>query len=190
MVYKKFAQALPRRRLPKESRMNMKKAAALLLSVLTAVTVFASCGKNKKIYTDPKEYSKALAESEKESAEAESERNSEIESDIQELELELGKTEKGKQIVVKKEYNGLVIYEKTIFKKGIADYMLLYKYYDKDEDYEQQVEFGDNGNEKLIEHDKKTRCLIYKNTDVLDLDYEAFYELYDRKDHNIIQIVE
>ena len=49
---------------------------------------------------------------------------------------------------------------------------------------------GDSGNEKLIDKDKSINCIVYKNTDILDLDFDEFYKIYDDKDDNICQIVE
>ncbi|MBR6361509.1 MAG: hypothetical protein IKS04_06900 [Clostridia bacterium] len=165
----------------------MKKAISVLLLCFVLLT---ACACQKRIYTDPEEYSKAVAESESKAAEESSKQQVKIDEDIAKLESELGKTERDKQIVAKSVYTGRVIYEKIIFKNKKAAYKLSYKYYDSDEDYDTQLSYGDNGNEKLIDKDKSIRCLVYKNTDILDMDFDQFYDLYDRKDHDIIQIVE
>ena len=165
----------------------MKKALSVLLLCFVLLGI---CSCQKKIITDPEEYSKYLEESESKAAAESSQQQEKIEEDIAKLESELGKTEKNKQIVAKSEYTGLRIYEKVIFKKGKADYRLIYKYYDKAEDYEEQVKMGDSGNEKLIDKDKSINCIVYKNTDILDLDFDEFYKIYDDKDDNICQIVE
>ncbi|MBR5112773.1 MAG: hypothetical protein IK097_05045 [Clostridia bacterium] len=165
----------------------MKKALSVLLLCFVLLGI---CSCQKKIITDPEEYSKYLEESESKAAAESSQQQEKIEEDIAKLESELGKTEKNKQIVAKSEYTGLRIYEKVIFKKGKADYKLIYRYYDSDADYQEQVKMGDNGNDKLIDKDKSIRCLVYRNNDILEMDFDQFYKIYDDKDDNICQIIE
>ena len=165
----------------------MKKALSVLL---LCFIILGICSCQKKIITDPDEYSKYVEKSESKAAEASSKQQVKIDEDIAKLESELGKTEKNKQIVVRSEYSGLIIYEVVIFKNKKADYKLTYRYYDSDEDFDQQVEFGDNGNDKLIDKDKSIRCLVYKNTDILDMDFDQFYDIYARKNSDISKIIE
>ena len=166
----------------------MKKALSVLLLSFVLLT---ACACQKKFYTDPEEYSKAVAESESKSAAESSKQQVKIDEDIAKLESELGKTEKNKQLVARKEYSGLIIYEIVKFKNKKVDYRLTYKYYDKDLDFQEQVEYGDKGTDKLIDYDKSIRCLVFKNdTANKEMTFDDVYALYDSMDHSIIKIIE
>ena len=165
----------------------MKKALSVLLLCFVLLGI---CSCQKKIYTDPEEYSKYLEESESKAAAESSKQQVKIDEDIAKLESELGKTEKNKQIVVRKEYSGLIIYEIVKFKNKKVDYRLTYKYFEGETDYKDQVEYGDIQNDKLIDSDDTLRCVVYKNNKAnKEMTFDDVYALYDSMDHNIIQIV-
>ena len=165
----------------------MKKALSVLL---LCFVLFGVCSCQKMIITNEEDYSKYVEESEAQSAKEASERQVKVDEDIAKLESELGKTVKNKQIVVRKQYSGLIIYEIVKFKNKKVDYRLTYMYYDSDIDYKEQVGCGDKGNDKLIDNDDTLRCLVYKNDKAnKEMTYDDNYALYDSMDHNIIQIV-
>ena len=166
----------------------MKKALSVLL---LCFVILGICSCQKKIITDPDEYSKHVEKSESKAAEASSKQQVKIDEDIAKLESELGKTEKNKQIVVRKEYSGLIIYEIVKFKSKKVDCRLTYKYFDSERDYKDELEIGDRGTDKLIDNDDALRCVVFKNEKAnKDMTYDEVYELYDSMDHDIIVIVE
>jgi hypothetical protein len=170
----------------------MKKAFLILLAVMTVLILFTACEKRKKIiYTDPEEYNKAVSESVSESEKESSEQESKIEEDMIKTQSEMGKTIEGKQIVVKLVYGNHIQYEKVVFnKKGVADYVMTYKYFDTDDYYNMVLGYGDTGKDKLVDNSDELRCIVYKNNGPFDMDYETFYGLYSRKSPDICTIVE
>ncbi len=169
----------------------MKKTVLLLTAFVAALILFSSCEKKQKlIYTDPEEYSKAISESQSESEKESSIQASKIEDDKAKTQAELGKTIEGKQIVAKLTYGDHIEYEKIVFKKnGIADYRLTYKYFDTDEYFNMVLGYGDAGDEKLVDKDADLRCIVYKNSGPFDSDYETYYDIYSRKDPEICTIL-
>lgn len=165
----------------------MKKALSVLLLCFVLLGV---CSCQKMIITNEEDYSKYVEESESQSAKEASERQVKVDEDIAKLESELGKTVKNKQIVVRKEYSGLIIYEIVKFKNKKVDYRLTYKYFEGETDYKDQVEHGDIQNDKLIDSDDTLRCVVYKNNKAnKEMTFDDVYALYDSMDHSIIQIV-
>lgn len=169
----------------------MKKAFLILLGVMTVLILFTACEKKKKIiYTDPEEYQKAVSESVSESERESSEQESKIEEDMIKTQSELGKTIEGKQIVAKLIYGNHIEYEKVVFnKKGVADYIMTYKYFDTDDYYNMVLGYGDAGKDKLVDKSAELRCIVYKNSGPFDSDYETFYDIYSRKDPDICTII-
>ncbi len=164
----------------------MKKVTALLLAVITLLIVTA-CG---KIYFDEEEYKEAVSESESEAAAESEKQEEEISENKSETEDELGKTTKGKQIVAKLVYGDMMQYEKVVFdKKGIAEYKLIYKYFFTDGYYDMVKGYGDVGSDKVIKTDDNLRLIVYKTKDILNLDYDTFLNVYQRKSEDICTII-
>ena len=170
----------------------MKKAVLILLAVITALVFFANRKKRQKIiYTDPEEYSKAVEESQSESIKESSLQESKIEDDMAKTQEELGKTIKGKQIVTKFIYGNHIEYQKLVFdKKGIAEYRLTYKYFDTDDYYKMVLGYGDAGEGKLIDNSDELRCIVYKDSGPFENDFDLYYDLYSRKDPDICTVIE
>lgn len=166
----------------------MKKAIAAVFSVIIAVTVFAGC--QKKVYLDTEKYEKAVSEQNRKESEALSEQESKIEEDKAKLEEEIGKSVKGEKLVVKQivgEHTDYFVYN---FKKNKRESLVTYKYYTSDMNYELAKKDGDIGSDKLIDSDDKLRCLVYKDSGAVDLDYDYYYTLFSRRSSDYSTIVE
>ncbi len=164
----------------------MKKLLAvfLLFAVLFSAT---ACG---KIYFDEEKYNSEVAEEESEKAESSSKRVEEISENKDEVESELGKTEKNQKIVVKLTYGDHMEYVATYFKNGIVSYRDTYKYFDTESYYEMVLEYGDIGDNKVIDTDDNLRLIVYRNKNVSEMDFESCLSLYERRDAEICEIIQ
>ena len=166
----------------------MKRAIAAVFSLLIVMSVFAGC--QKKIYFDPEKYEKAVSEENRKESEALSEQESKIDEDKAKLESEIGKCVKGEKLVIKiyaGEHTDYMVYN---FKKNKLDTLVTYKYYNSDFNYKLAKEDGDIGSDKLIDSNDKTRCLVFKDSGGVDLDYDYYYNMYSRRVSDTCEIVE
>ena len=166
----------------------MKRAIAAVFSVIIVLSVFAGC--QKGVYFDAEKYEKAVSEANRKESESLSEQESKIEEDKAKLESEIGKSVKGEKLVIKMiagEHTDYLVYT---FKKNKLDNLATYKYYTSDVNYKFAKEDGDIGSDKLIDSDDKLRCLVYKDSGGVDLDYDYYYNLYSRRDSEYCTIVE
>ncbi len=155
----------------------MKKALSVLLLVLVAAGVFAGC--QKKIYFDEEEFASAQAESMSAQSEAASKQEAEIMSVREAFEEGEGKTEDNVRLSMKLEYGDHMEYRIIYFKKnGKSDYMMKYLYFFTEKYYETVKGYGDYDQNKLVDSDDETRCLIYKNKDIVEMTYDEYYEYY------------
>lgn len=162
----------------------MKNAFGILL-VFAALFCMVSCGKQ----TTAEEINSIASQSDKENSVSESKQEAAISDSEEKVADELGKTKKNKQLVAKLTYGDHIEYQKIVFdSNGLADYKLTYKYFDNDSYYETVLGYGDASEGKLVDQDKDVRCLTYKG-DCLDIDYDTYYNLYERKDPDVCTII-
>lgn len=164
----------------------MKKLTAVLLlfAVLFSVT---ACG---KVYFDEDEYLSEVSKEESEAAVSSSKQEEEISQNKEEVADKIGKTEENKKIVVKETYGNSVNYVVTYFKNGIASYRDTYTYFDTKKYYEKILSNGDDGNDKIIDHDDNLRLIVYRNKEIVEGDFEMFLSLYERRDAEICEIIQ
>lgn len=165
----------------------MKKITAVLL-LLAIMFSATACG---KVYFDEDKYNEAQSKEAEKQSVAQSEQESAIAADKENLEGKMGKSEENKKLVVKRTYGDHMEYLELIFdKKGNIDYKITYKYFDEEDYYRTVLGYGDIGSDKMISHDDKLRMIAYKSKDLVEADYEFYYNLYARKDSEIYQIIE
>ncbi len=101
---------------------------------------------------------------------------------------EIGKTIKGKRLVIK---GGTALgYEYTVFvfdKKEKLKDEYSYQFFDLSVNYEATLEIKETGHGKQIDHDKKSRMVVYKK-DSKDLAEDTFDSLY--KAYSNPQVIE
>lgn len=153
----------------------MKKLIAALLILASAVS-FASCSVKKKDLTyEERQASLAARESEKV---AESLRvESEIVEERKTLEDEIGKTIKGERLVLMRETSSsydYVVYEFN--KSGYPKSRLDYQFFRDATSYNDIKNNGDVGKYKMIDHDDEKRIVVYKRTDLPELNFDELYK--------------
>lgn len=152
----------------------MKKLMALLLASAVLLS-FASCGKKDMT---AEEYSEYMAAEESKKA-VESEKAEELVSEkMDDVSDDLGKTIKGKKLVVKKVDSVDTRYRVIMMdKKGMGDYMVTYIFANNDNDY--NVLYNAAKNDKdLYKHDKDGRMIANRTDEIPETDFEDFYEGY------------
>lgn len=165
----------------------MKKIISVILAVAALLTL-AACkvkpSENKE--TDPyrpedfqAQVSQLQAERESEQAEKQKEQDK-INEEVDEYVAKIGKTKKGKELVLEVTMSRGKQYQKYVYnKKGEIDYRLSYFFYDKMEDYTSRIAAAEsNKNCKIVEKDKKTLMVVVKYTDITSSPYEELYETY------------
>lgn len=155
----------------------MKKLIALI-AVLAAVVSLSAC---KTINMTPEEkLSKYVAEESERIAASIQAENDYIDGVNQHSEDTIGKTIKGKRLVIKKD-NFSLGYEYRVYefdKKGVFSKHYLYKFYDKLETYEGQLEIGGDKSKKIIDKDPKARMIVYEIKEDLSYTFDDIYNIY------------
>lgn len=164
----------------------MKKYISIFI-VFALLFSFSACG---KVYFDEEKYNSKVSEEESKSERESSEAESQIEADQSEVASEMGKSEKDKKLVLKFTYGNHIELMEVVFKNGKVHHNIIYKYFDSDEYYKTILGYGDQGSDKIIGHDDKTRMIQYKNDNFEGTDYETMRSIYERRDPNICQIIE
>ncbi len=157
----------------------MKRAIALLLTFACLLTVSA-CG--KKIYFDEEEYNSEMSESASAAEVSSSKQAEDISEAVENTLDEIGKTEKGKRLVVVYNYKNMDEYIVVEFKKGVSDSKYYYRYCKTNQKYETLMSVEPDAGFKIVDHDKNLRMIKYKNSDITPIDFDTYYELYARKD--------
>lgn len=165
----------------------MKKLVAALLILASAVSL-ASCSVKKKDLTyEERQASLAARESEKvaESLKVESE----IAEEMSELEDEIGKTVKGKKIVVKSEYTDRTEYTVSLFdKKQNISSRKIYMYFNNEDDYKVvRDNKGLREDMKLVKKDEKSRLLVFEYRELSEATFDDWYQTYQARGFNIIE---
>lgn len=156
----------------------MKKLIALI-SVLAVALSLTAC-KTKELNPEEKQSKYAAEESEKVAASLQAE-NDYIDGVHDYSDNEIGKTEKGKKLVIKAESS--LGYRYNVFnfnKKGAMTERLCYEFYDSIENYEVQSKIKDDRTRKLIDTDDEARMVVYKYEEVWEQSFDELYEAYSK----------
>lgn len=156
----------------------MKKLIALI-AVFAAVVSFSACKMNGA--TPEEKMSKyAAEESERVAASIQAE-NDYIDGVNEFSDNEIGKTIKGKKLVIKAESSlGYKYYVFEFNKKGKMTNRLSYEFYDSLENYEVQSEIKETLGRKLIDTDDEARMVVYKYDEVWEQNFDEVYEGYSK----------
>lgn len=140
----------------------MKRIIALLIALASVLSISACSFKE----LTPEEKAASRAAKESEYAAEVSSKEAAIVEDKGEVLDELGKSQKGKKLVMRNysQSDGTERLREIYFdKNGFADYMITYCYYPESNYYIIRDQ-GDKGNDKLIDHDDDLRLIVYKKS--------------------------
>lgn len=165
----------------------MKKLIAALLILASAVS-FASCSVNKRELTfEERQASIEARESEKAAESLKHE--AEIAEEMSELEDEIGKTVKGKRIVIKSVYTdrteyGVLEFDKDQKLKSRREYM----YFSDESDY--NVVKNNKGlreDLKLVKDDKNSRLLVFEHKNIDGSTFDEWYSNFKTFNYDIVE---
>ncbi len=161
----------------------MKKLIALI-AVFATVLSFSACKLNKDLTPEEKQSKYAAEESKKVAASIQAE-NDYIDGVNEYSDNEIGKTVKGKKLVIKAE--SALGYKYNVFefnKKGKMTARYCYEFYDSIENYEIQSDIKDNRDRKLVETDDEARMVVYKYNEVWEQTFDELYTAYSKPEVN------
>ncbi len=162
----------------------MKKLIALI-SVLATLISLSACKMNKEL-TPEEKMSQYAAEESKMVAESIKAENDYIDGVNEYSDNEIGKTVKGKRIVVRCESAFGYKYLVFIFnKKGEMTKRSSYEFYDNIDNYEVQKEIKKPyGSKKLVDTDDKARMVVYEYEEMWAQTYDEVYANYKNSEIN------
>lgn len=155
----------------------MKKLIALI-AVFATVLSFSACKLNKDLTPEEKQSKYVAERSEKEAASIQAE-NDYIDGVHDYSENEIGKTQKGKKLVVK--CDSPLGYKYNVFefnKKGKMTARLCYEFYDSIENFEVQSNIKDARKYKIVDTDKEARMVVIKYNEVWEQSFDEIYNTY------------
>ncbi len=160
----------------------MKKLIALAVVLVTVISLSAC--KTKELSPEEKQSKYAEAESERVAASLQAE-NDYIDGVHEYSDNEIGKTVKGKKLVIRAESS--MGYKYLVFefnKKGKMTKRLSYEFYDSIENYEVQAEIKEDRKRKLVDTDDKARMVVYKYEEVWEQTFDELYDGYSKPEVN------
>ncbi|MEE1138751.1 MAG: hypothetical protein U0M02_09775 [Acutalibacteraceae bacterium] len=158
--------------------------AAAALFTLAACKVKPSENKETEPYR-PEEFqaqvSQLQAERASELAEQQKEKDK-LNKEIDDYIAEIGKTKKGKELVLEISSSRGREYQKYVFnKKGEIDYRLDYMFYNSTEDYDSCLRVVKNDEyRKVVEKDSKILMVVVKYTDPTQSTFDELYGTYSK----------
>lgn len=160
----------------------MKKFIALIVVLVTIISLSAC--KTKELSPEEKQSKYAAAESERVAASLQAE-NDYIDGVHEYSDNEIGKTVKGKKLVIRAESSLGYRYDVFEFnKKGKMTERLTYEFYDAIHNYEVQAEIKEDRKRKLIDTDDKARMVVYKYNEVWEQTFDEIYAAYSKPEIN------
>ncbi len=160
----------------------MKKFIALIVVLVTIISLSAC--KTKELSPEEKQSKYAAAESERVAASLQAE-NDYIDGVHEYSDNEIGKTIKGKKLVIRAESSLGYRYDVFEFnKKGKMTERLTYEFYDSIHNYEVQAEIKEDRKRKLIDTDDKARMVVYKYNEVWEQTFDEIYAAYSKPEIN------
>lgn len=161
----------------------MKKIIALI-AVLATVLSLSACKMNKDLTPEEKQSKYAAEQSEHVAASIQAE-NDYIDGVNEYSDNEIGKTVKGKRLVINAKSSLGYKYNVFIFnKKGKMTERLCYEFYDSIENYEVQSEIKNPQGRKLVDSDAEARMVVYKYDEVWEQTFDELYEAYSKPEVN------
>ncbi|MBQ4604240.1 MAG: hypothetical protein IJB16_06515 [Clostridia bacterium] len=162
----------------------MKKLIALI-AVLATVASLSACKMNKELTPEEKQSKYAAEESKMVAASIQAE-NDYIDGVNDFSENEIGKTIKGKKLVIRAEsafgYKYLVF---SFNKKGAMTEYLSYEFYDEIDNYNVQKEIKNPYHgKKLVDTDDKARMVVYKYEEMWNQTFDEIYANYSTAEVN------
>ena len=157
----------------------MKKLIALI-AVLATLLSLSACKLGKELSPEEKQSKYAEAESERVAASLQAE-NYYIDGVHEYSDNEIGKTIKGKKLVIKGESS--MGYKYSVFefnKKGKMTKRLSYEFFDSIDNYEVQAEIDGDRKRKLVDTDDKARMVVYKYDEVWEQTFDEIYAAYSK----------
>lgn len=152
----------------------MKKILALIAVAATLFSLSA-CKINGKMTAEERESSRV-----EQSLKVEREY---IEGVNETVEDEIGKTVKGKRLVVRADVP--TGYKYTVYefdRKQMIKTQYMYEFFDLDINYYATLEIEEKSKYKQIDHDKKSRMVAYKRTEDLgEFDFDYFYDSFSQQ---------
>lgn len=155
-----------------------------IVSLLAVVLSFAACKANDPTQ-DPQEALSNQNAVQAEMASASILAETKIAEKMDEVQSELGKTQKNKQIVYnRKDGNVELKYIVTFNKKNVADEVIVHKFYDYESTYETVLGYGDYKDLKIIDNDDELRYIVYKYKEhsFIGQDFEYVYNAVSSAD--------
>ncbi len=157
----------------------MKKLIAMI-AVLATVISLSACKMNKELSPEEK-MSKYAAEESKMVAESIQAENDYIDGVHDYSENEIGKTVKGKKLVIRCEISMGYKYEVFTFnKKGKMTERLSYEFYDSVDNYKVQSDIKGDRKRKLVDTDDEARMVVYKYNETWEQTFNELYDAYSK----------
>ena len=159
----------------------MKKLIALI-AILATVSSFTAC---KSINMSPEEkMSKYLVEESERVAASIQAENDYIDGVNKYSEETIGKTIKGKKLVIKDYFSLGYQYKVYEFdKKGVFSKHYVYKFYDDVKTYEGQLEIGNVLSQKIVDKDPKARMIVYEIKEDLTYTFDDLYDMFSKPEN-------
>ncbi len=162
----------------------MKKS--ILILIIASLIIFAFCACDKKPDVSKMNESEIASYVEKSMAserESASVREENIEQAVAKTEKEIGKSVKGKKLVLKTQYGSFVEYQVIKFGKDkYPSEKLIYRYFDDDNDFNYYKNINYPDSDKIKDSDKELRCIVIESEINLPLSYDKLYERYSNDD--------
>ena len=152
----------------------MKKILALIAVAATLFSLSA-CKINGKMTAEERESSRV-----EQSLKVEREYIEGVNETVEDV---IGKTVKGKRLVVKA--NVSTGYEDVVFvfdRKEMIKAKYKYEFFDLDINYQATVEMKEKIGYKQVDHDEKSRMVVFKKTeDLEEFDFDYYYDAYSQQ---------
>lgn len=168
----------------------MKKAIYILIITSLIIFVFCACDKKPDISkmneSEIASYVEESVASERESASA---REENIQKAVVKTEKEIGKSVKGKKLVIKNEGGSFIEYQVINFGKNkYPTTKLIYRYFDDDNDFNYYMKINYPDNQKIKDSDKELRCIVVETKMNIEMTYDQWVERYSDTDlYTVIQ---
>jgi len=162
-----------------------------IISALAVVSSLAACAPTSTM--TPEEQMSYFNAKEQERIEASNKIEEEILEEMENVDDEIGKTEKNKKVVLER-VSETGTTKKVIYmdKKGKVDHIMIYQFFKETDQYELMLGAGDNGDDRIVDHDDKKRLIVYKNTktEMIGMEYELVYNRFKNFPKGDFKLVE
>lgn len=162
----------------------MKKSILILIITSLIILVFCACEKKPDVSKmDESEIASYVEESMASERESASVREENIQQAVVKTEKEIGKSVKGKKLVIKNEGGSLIEYQVINFGKDkYPSTKLTYRYFDDDDDFNYYMKINYPDSQKIKDSDKELRCIVTETKMNMPLTYDQWFEEYSDND--------